>query len=295
MNQDQSQSLEEDRINREDNFWCPNAACEGTGLCEPCKNKYLFVLATGRSGSTTIMAMLNLLPGIRIAGENNDVMYDFQTMVNNLTSLSNFKIGSDVKNGCWFHERIEKASFACPAQELLRTINPPNTELQKLGKDDAFITGFKEIRWLRHEEFKGDVSKFLDTYLPLFPCSRFIFSIRSDVKNQAKSGFYGVESPNSTEAELFLKHLNDIHIKLFNYIGKERAFLLNMNEWTLPGGGRHFTELAQWLGFENCFYPDDIGNCWNYVNRNKMSKTDICKSQTQDFSFGQSCMYNPFT
>jgi hypothetical protein len=33
-------------------------------LCQPCKQRFLFIIATGRSGSTTLLSMLNQLPGV---------------------------------------------------------------------------------------------------------------------------------------------------------------------------------------------------------------------------------------
>ena len=282
-----------DANNIRDDFWCPHASCKNTGRCRTCENRYLFVIATGRSGSTTIMAMLNLLPGIRISGENNDFMYGFHKLVDDLKSMKNFEVGPNVKDGCWWHEHIEDSSFACPAQELLNTINPPPLDMQLKGQDDAFITGFKEIRWLRHEEFESDVTKFIDTYSLLFPCSRFVISIRNNVEDQAKSAFYAESDKSYSETIEYLMLLNDMHVDLYKRLGGKRAFLLDMNEWSAPGGAKQFDELAEWLGFKSCQYPTEIGNCWNYINRKEMSKTSKCMTQTEDYSLGESCRYNP--
>ena len=42
--------------------------------CDLCGQRWLFVLATGRSGSTTVLNMLNALPGVYMAGENMNVV-----------------------------------------------------------------------------------------------------------------------------------------------------------------------------------------------------------------------------
>ena len=49
--------------------WCPDAICAKRMHCKPCKRRYLFILSQGRSGSTTLKNMINLLPSIRIRGE----------------------------------------------------------------------------------------------------------------------------------------------------------------------------------------------------------------------------------
>ena len=277
----------------DNSFWCPAANCEGTGICKPCKNKFLFVLATGRSGSTTTLAMLNKLPNVRIAGENNDVMYSYNSLVRNLTSYPNFKVGPNVKDGSWWHEDVLESTFACPAQEFLRTINPPSLSNQRRGIDEDFIIGFKEIRWFRHMEFENDYKKLVETYTKLFPCSRFVISIRSNTQDQAKSAFFGNNAQSEEETIKYLEHLNMLHVQLHKYLGEQRAFLLDINEWSQPGGSTKFDELAHWMGFKNCKFPDEIGNCWNYVTRKHMSKTNLCKEQSASFSLGDNCAFNP--
>lgn len=50
--------------NPHEKSWCPSAACNNSPLCLPCKKRFLFIIATGRSGSTTLLSMLNHLPGV---------------------------------------------------------------------------------------------------------------------------------------------------------------------------------------------------------------------------------------
>ncbi len=53
--------------------WCPYAICRNSPSCTPCNRRYLLIVANGRSGSSTLLRMLNLLPRIRLSGENNGV------------------------------------------------------------------------------------------------------------------------------------------------------------------------------------------------------------------------------
>ena len=39
-------------------------------MCDLCAEQWVFVLATGRSGSTSIVEALNSLPGVSLANEN---------------------------------------------------------------------------------------------------------------------------------------------------------------------------------------------------------------------------------
>lgn len=45
--------------------WCPLATCNNSPVCAPCNKRYLFIIATGRSGSTTLLKMFNSLPNVR--------------------------------------------------------------------------------------------------------------------------------------------------------------------------------------------------------------------------------------
>ena len=49
--------------------WLQRGA-ERAGSCDLCADHWVFVFATGRSGSTSIMEALNSLPGVRLASEN---------------------------------------------------------------------------------------------------------------------------------------------------------------------------------------------------------------------------------
>ena len=50
--------------NPHEKSWCPSAICNNSPLCQPCKKRFLFILAIGRSGSTTLLSMLNHLPNV---------------------------------------------------------------------------------------------------------------------------------------------------------------------------------------------------------------------------------------
>lgn len=64
--------------------WCPSATCHNTDLCHPCDRRFLILLATGRSGSTSMMYMLDSLPGVRMSGENNAILNHLQQLVNGI-------------------------------------------------------------------------------------------------------------------------------------------------------------------------------------------------------------------
>jgi hypothetical protein len=142
--------------------WCPGAACSNSALCRPCQQRFLFILSTGRAASTTLLGMINHLPNVRLAGENNNiVLYIASLLEKNLhrDGFANLRTKVPAGGGAWFHHSIPKQSMACPIQKILQTINPPPEEVQQQiirdessgvlaldGYDSSQIVGAKMIR-----------------------------------------------------------------------------------------------------------------------------------------------------
>lgn len=193
-----------------------------------CELNWLFQISTGRSGSTSLMNMLNQLPNVYIAGENGGIMnklYDLHTL-----SIRTGYSESKTK-GAWWHHRINRFTL----QRNMRTYVE-----SAIGIDSYNYSwvGFKEIR---HKD--TDV---LDFMMTLFPCSKFIVNIRQDVASQSKSAWYGSNKNNISEK---LLHTNEKLIKWCK-MNPERVFTISLEEFTLENLNR----LASWLGFPNCKY-----------------------------------------
>ena len=115
--------------------WCPNAACSNSALCQPCRQRFLFILSTGRAASTTLLAMINHLPNVRIGGENNNELYIASQLESNL-KIQGFgglrsKVPPRPPNSAWFHNTIPEQAMACTIQKVLQTINPPPEKIQQ--------------------------------------------------------------------------------------------------------------------------------------------------------------------
>ena len=106
--------------------WCPTAQCHVTDLCHPCQRRYLIIITTGRSGSTTIQKMLNELPGIRLSGENNGMLTNFQYAISATRDRKEWShIGIQNPYSPWHHHSYPTSAFACIVQQMIEIINPP--------------------------------------------------------------------------------------------------------------------------------------------------------------------------
>ena len=91
--------------------------------CDLCADKWVIVLANGRSGSTTIIDMLNELHGVYIAGERHvatDLFYFYH-------HATEHQCGE--RGPASIRAPVNKTSLLCVVQQAFReAINPEGTE-----------------------------------------------------------------------------------------------------------------------------------------------------------------------
>jgi hypothetical protein len=80
--------------------------------CNLCEYHYTIILATGRSGSTTLMDMVNQLPNYDIGGEHDgqlNVLHDlFKTFEHAKRFFKNAQLGS-----AWYNRVLPSTDFFC--------------------------------------------------------------------------------------------------------------------------------------------------------------------------------------
>jgi hypothetical protein len=198
--------------------------------CDLCiDHQWIFVLGTGRSGSTTILKMLNYIPFFYIAGEDGG-------QLNNLYAAYTHAVDTAERVDAlpFYHHEINMHELKCDLQQYT---------IDMIGKYDTSSTqsiGFKEIRITSR--------KHLDFMLELFPCAKFIINWRTDVEAQHESTFKAKESVKT------LEETND-ELTAWGSSHKESAFLLPCcDEYTVE----NFNSLLLWLGVFDCEYTSVI-------------------------------------
>jgi len=238
--------------------WCPKATCNNSPMCEPCKRKFLIVIATGRSGSTTLTNMIDLLPGVRMAGENNGHLAYGLDAMKNLKSTESFRLESKREVvGAWRHNPIPKQSMACPIQNIFENMNPPPEKIMNLrnGFDDTDeIIGFKTVQFHNAEDFGPSHVESTDFLIETFPCAKFVINIRGDIEAQRASWLKAFGTEMDGEA---IREYNRRLENVAAHLGQDRARLIDMSEWSRRDGSGLYVlnELIEWLGFEGCNYP----------------------------------------
>ncbi len=242
--------------------WCPEAKCVSTSHCNPCRRRFLIVVAVARSASTTLTWMLDTLPGVRMGGENNDVINNIRAMIN-ATTRPPFLLqpNPESKYSAWYHNPISSGAFACVGQMMIEAIVPPEmlngTHVDPHEQED--IIGFKTIRllWSSATSVQETAQFLKDT----FPCARFLINIRSDVLQQADSQTFAFSfSRNIEDVEKLRQTLMGFTSRL-QMLSQElgnQAMTLDSTRWTK--NLEELNEVVRWLGFDKtCSFKKLLG------------------------------------
>jgi len=222
-----------------DTAWCLNATCHTkVPLCEPCQRRWLIIFTTGRTASTTLTWMLDALPGVRMAGENNDTLNKLWQMLNNVRYNFNFLM----PHPSWKHFPVPHGAYACPVQSMMETINPAPS----LQQDDSqTIVGFKTIRLIKGNEKLQHTEKLAAFLQESFPCARYVVNYRSNSTTQLKS------QKKAFRGQLQqVDKVNERLRALTKLLGHEITYSMDMEEWTK--NVTIINNLVSWLGFSNC-------------------------------------------
>jgi Sulfotransferase family len=302
--------------------WCPNANCKGTSICYPCQRRWLIIITTGRSASTTLTEMVNRLPGVRMTGENKNLIERFENAILKESPIEML----DGQYPAWFHDNpIPEESFSCAAQHVFTTFNPPKlaTNKDKYGNnnlhdwleksDEETILGFKTIRLLDSKmmlnlsnsssrqiqklQMQEHIQSKISTLNHLFPCARFIVNYRSNVPQQASSRVANFVGATNVTQTLQLIQLENEMLQMFHNMringyadqSQQRwrsSYLLDSTIWTQNISA--FNAMLDWLGFSPaCHFSAAL----EYNTKNGYSATKTEMDDDEWSSRQEDCMY----
>lgn len=249
--------------NNPNKAWCPEARCYNSPVCSPCNRRYLFIVATGRSGSTSLLKMFNHLPNVRISGENWNELYHASQLLKTLESNPHFISRNDMKLGPFMHRAIDdgpflhnampKGSFACVMHSFIKFLNPPRMDprtnvMFDEEEESKLILGAKVIRLQQANWTTNRARRFLTES---FPCARFIINIRSGSAEQAKSMVDAFAKTDFEETYNSIQNQTSFLKELSDRLG-QKAKLIDMDEW--KDDVSILNNVLDWLGFENCSF-----------------------------------------
>ena len=219
------------------------AAAAAAPSCDLCEKPWLFVVSVGgRTGSTTVLDMLDAHPHIRLAGENNGQMVSAAQLWAEATA-SDYD-SSPVTNA---RGAIQPADLLCSMQAWFETSTTPTLAT---APGASVIRGCKDITWT------PEALRMIDR---LFPCNRKIFSVRSNGTAHALSqahafdrvGAFAVKAQAEQALEPQLMRLaTQMHADDVRSGRPWRSYWMD-----LPDTGfetAQFNNLLGWLGETGC-------------------------------------------
>jgi hypothetical protein len=256
-----------------ENSWCPTAKCYNSPMCSPCNRRFLFIIATGRSGSTTLLKMFNKLPNVRLSGENWNALFEASKLAtffsdsdkksryfynNELVTKGQFE-SEKIEEGAFAHNAIPLGSMGCVMQSFMRRIDPPDYSVNALPYYDPVeeattVLGAKIIR-IPHGNWGP--KKAAQFFQENFPCARFIINIRSDEEaqlNSMSSAFHFDlnDEKKKEQKEQSLVQSNQFLIKLHEELGKKSSMFIDMTRW--KDDITILNKVVKWLGFQDCAF-----------------------------------------
>ena len=194
--------------------------------CNLCSRNWVFILSpNGRTGSTTIMTMLDALPDTYIAGESMD--RSFQTLLHLYQTAPLFVHHDHRKISPYFQSSIDESKMFCDLQQYtFDAIGAPN---------DISTVGWKSIEIHTKAELK-----FLER---VFPCARYILSIRRNTTNQKGSAFLKTKKVSAAD----LRQQGNVLLDWGR--NKDAKTLYLEDNFTVSS----FNRIASWLGHQ-CTY-----------------------------------------
>lgn len=196
--------------------------------CEECV-KAVFVVTSERTGSTSILHMLNQIPGYDIKGGNHGLWKDIYAM--NKERLGKWKGYKGSSLYAWHqHSGRNDSELDCSLRlMLLAEINPD---------PHARVVGFRDSMWSFDENLKD-----LELLLQVFPCAKVIMSFRKDLEAQLLSQSFALG-----DYQYFLTQQANEAMRSFAEQHSGRVFSMAMEDLNVTT----FNRLLTFLGEERC-------------------------------------------
>jgi hypothetical protein len=136
--------------------------------------KYVFVVSSGRSGSTLVQGLLNALPGVLVRGENGFYLLPLFRSQRRLRNYQHsFGGNSWTPTSAFFGvAEADPDDFVRTTRRLMHT-----QLLARRSPTSVRVLGFKEIRW---EELRADEwPAFFDFFERIFPNAKYVLNDRN--------------------------------------------------------------------------------------------------------------------
>ena len=166
--------------------------------------KFILIVCTPRSASTTLQRIINTIPNSNITGENYGAIKSILECYKNIKKTLEITPKND--NGEFISSYTLEKKNMKPCFYNIFNFNSIKTQIKQLiidimnNNENNKILGFKEIRWY-------NCIQLLDEFLELFPNTKIICHIQEDVEKQSKSTFFKLNESIYNYLETYTKQI----------------------------------------------------------------------------------------
>lgn len=180
-------------------------------------DKIILICATGRSGSTTMMRVLNTIPNSNICGENAGAINSLLEFYRRIKTTTRDHVPGHLRPATFddiIGQNIKPAWYNSYHFEQISQITRATIINMFKNSLETNVWGFKEIRY-----DNGNIN-YIKEFKELFPKTKVIIQIRENVLAQSKSGWF----KNDRNA---MAYLNKTNKELVNFAlaNKEWCYL----------------------------------------------------------------------
>jgi hypothetical protein len=170
---------------------------------------FVIICAIGRSGSTTIQRIINIIPNTNICGENNRAIINllefyYNIKYEHIKHYENKNYEYFVTNNlkpCWYNS-FNREEIILQLKSLINNL---------FMVEGSETIGFKEIR------FNGDNIHLIHELREMFPSLKVIIHIREDVDKQSISDWWKKDDKSK-------EIINDLNNLLIDFHNKNKDF-----------------------------------------------------------------------
>jgi len=183
-------------------------------------DKIVLICATGRSGSTTMMRILNTIPGSNICGENMGAVNSLLEFYRRLKITTRDHVPGHLRPAKFddiIEQQVKPAWYnSYNYAQMVHLIKMTIINMFK-NSNDTRLWGFKEIRY-----DSGDIN-YIKDFKELFPQTKVIIQFRENLSAQSRSGWFK-HDPNAMN---FLMKMNNELITFYKE-NREWCYLISL-------------------------------------------------------------------
>jgi len=215
--------------------------------------KHVFIIASGRSGSTSILWMLNQIPGYDLKGETNGKLGHQIYQTYTVFTEEHAAIEKTLSDAFIHSNKMDHHLLKHALGELFMAFENFNK--------NATTVGYKELA-----ERLGPNMTIAELYLDIFPNAKFVLNFRENATAQLQSQFW-----KKRDVGYFEKITSSL--KSFNQRHPKQTFVLLKEEIT----AQKFNELFEWLGEPcNCSEILRLNDAGGYTDQSIVPKVVHC-------------------